>query len=222
MEKNKGTQIEEFEKVDEALNKAENFFEKNTSKLLIVVAGICLVVFGVIYYIKCVKGPANEEAANRIYVAEQYFVNGSYEQALNDEENGFLAIIEDHGSTDAAVAAKAYAGVCYKQLGKYEDAIKYLKGVDEDDLISPALQGAVGDCYSELGKDSDAIAFYKKAIASDNELVSPIYMKKLAIVYLASGKKDEAVKLLEDLKYKYGNTSAGREVEKLIEVAKNK
>ena len=28
MEKNNGTQIEEFEKVDEALNKAESFFEE--------------------------------------------------------------------------------------------------------------------------------------------------------------------------------------------------
>ena len=37
-----------------------------------------------------------------------------------------MKLADEFSGTDAGNLANAYAGLCYAQLGKYEDAIKYL------------------------------------------------------------------------------------------------
>ena len=53
----------------------------------------------------------------------------------------------------------AYAGICYAQLGKYEDAVKYLdKFSAKDQLVSPAILGTIGNCYAETVSYTHLIA----------------------------------------------------------------
>lgn len=53
---------------------------------------------------------------------------------------GFLKVADEFSGTAAGNLANAYAGICYAQLGKYEDAVKYLdKFSAKDQLVSPAI-----------------------------------------------------------------------------------
>ena len=63
------------------------------------------------------------------FKSEQYFEQSAYEQALNGDSIGsigFLKVADQFSGTKAANLAKAYAGICYQNLGKYEEAIKAL------------------------------------------------------------------------------------------------
>lgn len=50
---------------------------------------------------------------------------------------------EQFSGTKAANLAKAYAGLCYAQLGQYDEAIKYLTEFDgKDQMVGPAVLAA--------------------------------------------------------------------------------
>ena len=74
--------------------------------------------------------------------------------------------------------------------------------------------GLLGDAYSELGKYQDAVSKYEKAAdVAENEILSPIYLEKAAIVYEKLEKYSDAVKVYEKLKKEYSNSDAGRMAE---------
>jgi tetratricopeptide (TPR) repeat protein len=131
-----------------------------------------------------------------------------------------LAIIDEYGMTKTANLAKAYAGICYKAIGDYETAISYLKKFDADDMaLSPALKGAIGDCYLELGEKEKAISFFQKAIASNNDVISPIYLQRTGLVYLSMGDNKKAVSAFEEIKNKYASSQLAADIDKYIQMA---
>ena len=84
----------------------------------------------------------------------------------------------------------------------------------------PAMKyGALGDAYSEKKDFSKALDLYKKASdATDNELLSSVYLKRLGLLYQHEGNKEEAVKVFERLRRDYPNQQSQdwREIEKYI------
>ena len=60
---------------------------------------------------------------------------------------------DEYSGTKAANLAKAYMGLCYAHLGKYDEAVKALDSFDGDDqMVAPAMKGAMGNCYAQLGQ----------------------------------------------------------------------
>lgn len=210
------------QKLDEfnnALTKGEEFIESNSKSLLIGVGIIILIIFGVIYYIKGIKEPKNIEAAEVMFPAEQAFQRDSFQVALNGNSQvvGFLSIIDSYSGTDAGNVANAYAGICYKKLGDNEKAIKHLSAYSSSEsTLEPAIEGAIGDCYWDLQKEDEAIKAYNKAIKADNKLVSPIYLRRLGLLYLKKGDKVNAKAQFEAIKEKYGDSFQAKEADKLI------
>jgi len=221
--KKKGTQIQEFENVQNALNKSEAFIEKHQKPLLLGFVGVVVAVLVVMGFKNYVLAPRAQEAQESIFKAEQYFAKDSFQLALNgDGENlGFLAIIDEYGMTSTAKLAKAYAGVCYKLMGDYETANSYLKDFSAGDkVLSPALKGAIGDCYLELEDKEKAISFFKEAVNSENEVIAPIYLRRIGLVYLSMGDAQKALSAFEEIKTKYAATQEGMEIDKFIQLAK--
>ena len=218
----KGTQIQEFENVQNVLSKSEAFIEKHQKTLLYGLIGVVVAVFAVLGFKNYVLAPKTHEAQEAIFKAEQYFARDSFQLALDgDGENlGFLAIIDEYGITSTAKLAKAYAGICYKSMGDYENAISYLKSFSADDkLLSPALRGAIGDCYLELEDMDKAISFFKEAVNSENEVIAPIYLRRMGLAYLSSGDAQKALSAFEEIKTKYADTQEGAEIDKFIQLA---
>ncbi len=223
--KEEESSIEVFDKADEVLNSGEAFIENHQKPILIGLAAIALVVVGIIVLKSQYFEPREKEAQESIFMAEQFFAIDSFQLALDGKNDamGFLDVIEEYGSTDAGNMAKAYAGICYKQLGDEEKAIEYLSKFSADDnVVQPSVLGSIGDCYWDLGDANKAVTYYKKAAEGDNEFMTPYYNERAALAYMSLGQNDKALAVLEGIVKKYPSYSNISGIKKYIELVKNK
>jgi len=225
MSKNKnieeGKNLEGFETV---LTKSEQFIEDHQKTLTYIVLGALVIVSLYLSIQKFYLEPKDSDARNNIFVAEQYFQRDSFNLALNGDGNylGFLDIISEYKMTKSSNLAKYYAGICYLQLGDYEEAISYLKKFSSKDImVSSVANGAIGDAYVELGEMSKAISYYEKAAnKTPNDFSTPIYLTKAAQILESEGDFKKALEFYEIIKKDYPKSAEGRNVEKLIARAK--
>lgn len=209
--------------MEETLNKSEAFVMKYQKPLLGSLVAILVIIAGIIAVNNYVIKPRAEKASTLLAQGQDYFNKEDFEKALNGDKAefpGFAVIAEDYSSTDAGNLAKLYAGLCYAQLGKMEDAEKYLEkwSPADDQMVSPAALGALGNVQASLKKVDDAIATLKKAAAlADNNSLSPTLFIQAGELLESQGKKAEALKLYTEVKEKYVNSMAYSEIDKYIE-----
>ena len=220
--KKEETQVKEFESVQNALSKSEAFVEKNQKMLLYGFIAVIVVVCAVLGYKNYFLVPNEQRAQEAIFRAEQHFARDSFQLALHGDgmNMGFLAIIDEYGMTSTGKLARAYAGVSYKMLGDYDKAMSYLKKFSANDMaLSPAIKGAIGDCYLEIGEKGKAVDFFQKAAASNNDVISPIYLHRAGLVYLSMEDYKKAVSAFEEIKNKYSSSPLATDIDKYIQLA---
>ena len=217
-------QIQDPLDLDQAMSSSEAFIIKYKNKFLAGIAAIVIVVGGTLGYQHFISEPNEKKASEAAFRGEQYFMADNYEQALNGDSLGyigFVKIADKFSGTDAGKLANAYAGLCYAQLGQYEDAIKYLDKFSADDqLVSPALLGTMGNCYAQLGQlEKAAATLMKAADKADSHALSPIYLIQAGQIYEKLGKNSEAVGAYKTVKEKYFNSYQSMDIDKYIERA---
>ena len=168
-----------------------------------------------------------KKASEALFKGEQYFMADNYEFALNGDSlgfKGFLNVANEFGGTDAGKLANAYAGICYAQLGQYENAVKFLDKFNANDqLVSPALMATMGNCYVQMGQlDKGAATLVKAADKANSHSLSPIYLIQAGQVYEKLGKNSEAVNAYQTIKDKYFNSYQAMDIDKYIERASAK
>ena len=210
--------------VDEALSTSEAFLLKYKNLLVGIVVAIVVIVCGTLAYKHFIGEPKELKASEALFKGEQYFGNDNYETALKGDSlgyAGFLKIADEFSGTEAGNLANAYAGICYAQLGKYEEAAKYLdKFSAKDQLVSPAILGTIGNCYAEMGQlDKAAGTLLKAADKADSQALSPIYLIQAGQLFEKLGKNSEAVKAYTLVKEKYFNSYQSMDIDKYIERA---
>lgn len=211
--------------VEEALTQSEAFLIKYKNLIIGAVAAVIIIIAGIVLYKNYYAEPREEKAQAALFKGQEYFAQDQYEQALNGDSIGyigFLKVADDFSGTKAANLAKAYAGICYQHLGKYEEALKALDDFDGDDqMVAPAIQGAIGNCYAELGQlDKAASALLKAADKADNNTLSPIFLLQAGEILVKQGKTDDAVKAYTKIKDKYFQSYQAMDIDKYIEQAK--
>ena len=206
--------------IEQALTRSERFIEDNQKLLINILSGVLVVVLLVIlgnrYYLK----PQNQEAASNMYMAERFFERDSFNLALNGYGSypGFLEIIDEYGITSSARLARYYAGICYKELGNYQEAIDYLKRYNTNDLlVGASSKSALGDAYAELGQYDKATRTYLDGAESyENDFSTPIILKKAGIVYEEMGELEKALEVYKRIQTNYPESAEGREIKKYI------
>ena len=210
-------------------NKQEAFFLKFRKQILIAVAALIIVVGGWAAYSNLVAGPREEKASTALAKAQDLFGQGEFQKALNGDKTmeGFLAVAENYGGTDAANLAKAYAGLCYANMAKWKEAVTYLEDFSarEDMMISPAVTGALANAYANIGDVDKAISTFKKAAemadskAEDNvnNSLAPTCMISAARLLESQNKKSEALEIYKEVKEKYVNSASSQDIDKYIE-----
>lgn len=211
--------------VEDALTQSEAFLIKNKKTIIGVIAAIIIVIAGVMMYKHLYADPREEKAQAALFKGQEYFEADAYEEALNGDSIGYIGFIkvaDEFSGTKAANLAKAYMGICYAKLGKYEEAIKALDSFDgNDQMVAPAIIGATGNCYAELGQlDKAASLLLKAADAADNNTLSPIFLMQAGKILVKQGKYDDAIKAYTTVKDKYFRSYQAMEADKYIEQAK--
>ena len=206
-EKNTNTELE----VEEIVSRSEQFIENNSKKIIYGIIAIALVVGAVLGIKHGYLIPQEKKAAAAIFKGEQYFAKDSFNLALNGngaDFDGFEGIIDQYGST----------GICYFKMGETEKALDKLKSFSGDDnMISPAIIGLIGDCYVNMGNVKEGISYFEKAAKkADNEVISPVYLKKAGIAYENQKQYSDAVKAYTTIKEKYFNSMEAADIDKYI------
>ncbi len=211
--------------VEQALTRSEDFLVKNKKAIIGGVLAVILVVAGIIMYKNLYSDPREDKAQAALFKGQEYFEQDAFEQALNGDSIGFigfLKVADQFGGTKAGNLAQAYAGICYAQLGKYDEALKQLNSFDADDqMVAPAILGAAGNCYAQLNQlDKAASTLLKAADKADNNTLSPIFLVQAGEILVKQGKFDDAVKAYTKVKDNYSQSYQAMDIDKYIEQAK--
>ncbi len=211
--------------VEDALTQSEAFLIKYKNAIIGGVVAVIIIIAGFIMYKNLYAEPREEKAQAALFKGQEYFEQDAFEQALNGDSigyAGFLKVADDYSGTKAANLAKAYAGICYAQLGKYEDAVKMLDSFDgSDQMVAPAILGAAGNCYAQLGQlDKAASTLLSAADKADNNTLSPIFLLQAGEILVKQGKYDDAVNAYTKIKDKYFQSYQAMDIDKYIEQAK--
>jgi len=204
---------------EQQITKTEAFFEKNKKALMGCVVAVIVIIAGIIlcntYYLK----PRAEKASTELAKSQELFDQQQYEKALP----GFQKVADEYGSTDAGNLAQLYIGICQANLGKWQEAVNALESFSgqDDQMISPAAEGALGNAYANLNQLDKAVEHLKKAAKmADNNTLSPIYLIQAGEILESQGKKAEALELYQQVKEKYVNSMQYQSIDKYIERAK--
>ena len=92
-------------------------------------------------------------------------------------------------------------------------------------MISPAATAALGNAYAHLKQYDKAVEYLKKAASmADNQSadkanvsLSPSFLIQAGEILESQNKKDEALKIYQDIKKKYVNSPVSAEIDKYIE-----
>jgi len=220
MSKKEDKKHNELENVEHALTASEAFIEKYQKQILYGVGAVVLIVLVTLSIRNFYLEPREVAAQNEMYKAQAFFATDSFRVALegkDPESIGFKEIVSEYGITASGNLAAAYAGICYYKLGQYENSIKYLSQFDgEDTYFTASVIGLTGDCYVELGETSKAISYFEKAADLDNDIMSPVFLKKAGLVYESINQPQKAEKKYTAIKEEYPKSQEAADIEKYI------
>lgn len=222
------TTAEVFDTLNEGVSKTEAWVEKNQKFIIGGLIAVALIGLAYILYQQFVVNPKEDESANELFFAQEYF-----DQALNSTDTkvkdslfalalkggsgkyGFLEIIKEYKGTRAANLANYSAGMTYMNTGEYEKAIEHLKKFNSpDEILGFLALGNIGDAYSQLKNNKEALSYYKKAIDhSNNEFTAPIYLKKAGILATLLNENKQAKQFFERIKDDYPASDEARTID---------
>jgi len=212
--------------VEETLSKSEEFFVKNKKMIIGAVVALVVIIAGCVLYNTYVGTPKEQKASTILAKGQDYFQTQQFEKALKGDSTGyagFVKIADEYSSTDAGNLANLYAGLCYANLDKWQEAAQYIEKFDakDDQMISPAALGALGNVYAHLNQLDKAVSTLKKAAEkADNNSLSPTFLIQAGQILESQNKKDEALKLYQTIKEKYFNSMQYQTIDEYIERCK--
>ncbi|MBR4314610.1 MAG: tetratricopeptide repeat protein, partial [Lachnospiraceae bacterium] len=197
----------------------------NKKTIVGAILALVVIIAGIFAYNHLYKAPREKKAYAALFKGEQYFENEQYDLAISGDSIGyigFLKVADQFSGTKAANLANAYAGLSYAHLGYNDDAMKYLdKFSANDQMISPAIKGAMGNVYVELGNISKAISLLQAAAKeADNNTLSPIFLQQAGELLVKEGKYDEAIAAYQTIKDKYFASYQAMDIDRYLEAAK--
>lgn len=220
------TTAEVFNTLDEGAGKTEAWVASNQKYIFIIIGLAALLILGYLGYERFIQEPKEQEAANEMFQAQEYFdtalastgaqSDSLYNMALTGGEGkyGFLDIIDDYGSTDAANLANYYAGFAYLNTNRYQEAIEYLEDFNSDDeILAPLATIGIGDAFLQLDQPEEALNYYDKAASMrSNSFSTPKALLKGAITAIQLGDGDQAADYLTRIENEFSETPEAEQV----------
>ncbi len=211
---------------DKKVKQTGSFVKENSKSLLFIAGAVVLLVAIYFVYLKAYLGPREDRATNQMYKAQDYWANKEWDKAINGDAGypGFEKIISEYSNTKAANLAYYYVGIAYLNKGNYQKAIDNLTNYRGDDyMVAPQALGATGDAYVELKNYDKAESYYKQAVdKASNSFLSPLYLKKLGLVYEAQNNYKDAADAYNKIKSEYPESIEAQNIDVYIAKAEAK
>ncbi|WP_426670322.1 tetratricopeptide repeat protein [Mucilaginibacter sp. McL0603] len=205
---------------DKDLGQTGKFVRENQKSLIFIAAAIIAMVIIYFGYQKMYLAPREEKAASQMYVAQDFWAKKEWDKAIKGDAGypGFEKIISDYSNTKAANLASFYLGVAYLNKGEYRKAIDNLTNYRGSDIMVAAeALGSTGDAYVELKDYDKASTYFKKAAdKTNNKFLSPIYLKKLGLVYEAQNDYKSADETYKKIKSDYPESNEAQSMDGYI------
>lgn len=206
--------------------KKGSFIQENQKSLLFIAGAIIVLVVIYIAYLRLYLAPREVTAANQMHVAQEYWAKKDWDKAIKgaDSYPGFEKIIADYSNTKTANLAYFYLGVAYLNKGEFRKAIDNFNNYRGDDIMVAAeAYGGAADAYVELKDYDKAETYFKKAIdKANNQFLSPVYLKKLGLVYEAKNDNKAAVESYKKIKTDYPSSAEVQNIDEYIARAEAK
>ena len=189
------TTAEVFDALDLGASKSEDFVRNNQKTIIGVLIGIAVIGLGYLLYQQFVKAPNEQKAANEFFFAQQFFDEAM--QATNAKERDSLFKVSINGG------GGKYG---YKQIAENYSGTK----------AANLAQYGMGMAYMRLADYNNAITHLKAFEHSNNDFITPLYLKKAGIVATLSGKKEDALKYYERIKDEFPASEEARTIDIFI------
>jgi len=207
--------------------KKGSFLQENNKSLLFIAGAVVLLVLIYLWYQGVyLKGRA-EEAASKMYKAEQFVgVDSLSNKAVKGEGGypGLEQIAKEYDNTKSANLANLYLGGIYLRKGEYKQAIESLSkySATGSPVADPLALGLLGDAYSELKDYKQAATYYKKAADKASKFTSPMFLKKLGLVNESQNDFKGAVDAYTKVKTQYPESAEAQLIDAYIARAQEK
>ena len=204
----------------DSFGKTGRFVRENQKSLLFIVAAVIVMAAGYYIYLKAYLAPREITAANQMHVAQDFWEKKDWDKAINGDAGypGFAKILSDYSNTKAANLAYYYLGTAYLNKGEYDKAIDNLTSYHGDDsMVAAEALGCTGDAYVEMKNYDKAETYFKKAAdMAKNKFLSPMYLKKLGLVYEAEKNYKDADDTYKKIKSDYFGSAEAQNIDEYI------
>src|ERR1700761_3552420 len=205
---------------NKSVGQTGNFVRENQKSLIFIGGAIVALILIYIAYQKFYIAPREIKASNQMHVAQDFWEKKDWDKAIKGDAGypGFEKIVADYSNTKAANLAYFYLGVAYLNKGEYRKAIDELSDYRGDDsMIAAEAYGNTGDAYVELKDYDKAATYFKKAVdKAKNNFLSPLYLKKLGLVYEAQNDNKSADDTYKSIKSDYPTSAEAQNIDEYI------
>ncbi len=211
---------------DKNFGQTGKFVRENQKSLLFIVGAILAMIVIYVAYQKFYMGPREVVASNQMHVAQDFWTKKDWDKAIKGDAGypGFEKIINEYSNTKAANLAYFYIGVAYLNKGEYQKAVDNLTNYRGDDsMVAAEALGSTADAYVELKDYDKAATYFKKAAdKADNKFLSPLYLKKLGLVYETQNDNKSADEIYKKIKSEYPESAESQSIDEYIARAEAK
>jgi len=196
------------------------FVRENQKSLIFIGGAIVVMILIYIGYQKLYIAPRDVTATNQMHVAQDFWAKKEWDKAINGDAGypGFEKIINEYSNTKAANLAYYYLGIAYLNKGEFRKAIDNLTNYrGSDNMVAAEALGSTADAYVELKDYDKAQTYFKKAAdKASNKFLTPLYLKKLGLVYETQNDNKSADEVYKRIKTDYPDSPQAQNIDEYI------
>lgn len=196
--------------------RAWGYFDQNRMLVYGMLAGLLVVVLGIVGYV-LYQNQQSQEAEQMLGAVVGLYEQGSYQEALDGTADrlGLLEIADAYGGTSAGNLAHFYAADALYNLGEYDRALDHFQAFDRiDGFIGASALAGEAAVYENLGEYERAADRYLDAARFfENELGSPRYLLSAGRAFEAAGAFAQAQSAYEQIRDDYPNSDLANQAD---------
>jgi predicted negative regulator of RcsB-dependent stress response len=204
----------------ENYNRAAAYVTENSSFIITIAIAVVVLVGGIVGY-NFYSSAQEEQAQQLLSVAENYYNQADYENALYGDEfeltYGFDQISEEFPRTNAGNIAHYYAAVSSFEMGDIENALMYIQGFDIPEGILGVGPLSFHGKLLLANENYEAAAqkFIQAANWDQNDVTTPSNLLEAAQAYYSANNFDQADAIATQITEEYPQSGQFADAQRL-------